>query len=405
MKKTPKDHSRIADKTRLLLKFNYVSAFLSLLFGLACHYYMQVSPPIPYVFLGYSVLNLCNNIAFYKHRNLVAMAIVTSVLSLISTLIITMYSGGIQSPFIFVLAVIVLAGYISTSVFGKIYLYAILVIIGLIYLLTAGNFSWIVDGVPATSKDLFSLLSLTFSIYLMEGVFGRDLLKAHDKLFRTKQEVEAKIKEKENLLKEVHHRVKNNLQTISSLLSLQSRNIQDADIKKMLKSSQNRVIAMAMIHEMLYLREDSTQIDYGSYVRELVEHLVRSVKGTSANIDLDIDIPEMTFNIDTAIPLGLLVNEAVTNTLKYGILEDSKGQIFIRMRKGKQDDFELYIGDNGVGFSEETTHRNSKSLGLKLIHKLVRQLRGSLKRDASKKGTHYIIHFKEISDQLPSMAG
>ncbi len=330
-----------------------------------------------------------------------AMAIITSLLSLLSTLLITFYSGGIQSPFIFVLGLIVLAGYISTSVFGRIYLSAIITVIVLIFLLTVVAPPWVVDTVPDKSKDFFSLMSLLFSVYLLGGIFGKNLLKTHHRLNRTKRKVETKIQEKETLLKEVHHRVKNNLQTISSLLSLQLRNIDDDAIKKMLRSSQNRVIAMAMIHEMLYLREDNSQIDYGNYVRELVEYLVRSVKGTSANVSIDIDIPNMKFNIDTAIPLGLLVNEAVTNTLKYGILNDSKGSIFIRMRKSEQDDFILNIGDNGVGFSKEITHKTSKSLGLKLIHNLVRQLQGSLIRDVSKKGTHYIIRFREIREQIP----
>ncbi len=190
--------------------------------------------------------------------------------------------------------------------------------------------------------------------------------------------------------------MKNNLQTISSLLSLQSRNIEDEGAKKLLKSSQNRVISMAMIHEMLYLREDLSKIHYRSYILELVKYLVRSIKGNSDNIAVDIDIPDLRFNIDTAIPLGLLVNEAVTNTLKYGILNDSKGEIFIQLKKSGPDHFILHIGDDGIGFSKDLDYRNSKSLGLRLIHNLSRQLQGSMSRDLSKKGTHYIIKFKEI---------
>ncbi len=404
MKNSPKKRSRVDDKTQLLLKFNYVSAFLSLVFGLVCYFSLSITGIIPVVFIGYFVLNLINPIAFRKHGSLVAMAITTSLLSLLSTLLITFNSGGIQSPFIFVLGLIVLAGYISTSVFGRIYLSAIITVIVLIFSLTVLAPSWIVDTVPAESKDFFSLMSLLFSVYLLGGIFGKNLLKTHHRLKRTKRKVETKIQEKETLLKEVHHRVKNNLQTISSLLSLQLRNIDDTAIKKMLRSSQNRVIAMAMIHEMLYQREDNSQIDYGNYVQELVEYLVRSIKGTSTNIDIDIDIPNMKFNIDTAIPLGLLVNEAVTNTLKYGLAQDSRGLILIKMRKSEQDDFILNIGDNGVGFSKEITHKNSNSLGLKLINNLVRQLQGSLIRDVSKKGTHYIIRFREISDQIPSVS-
>ncbi|HET8737497.1 MAG TPA: sensor histidine kinase, partial [Pricia sp.] len=109
-------------------------------------------------------------------------------------------------------------------------------------------------------------------------------------------------------------------------------------------------------------------------------------------------------NIDTSIPLGLLINEAVTNALKYGIVDESKGEIFIKLRKGSNNEFLLNIGDNGTGFSETISYKNTNSLGLKLIHNLTRQLRGTIKRDFSKKGTHYIVRFKEIRDQVPSVA-
>ncbi|WP_430905850.1 sensor histidine kinase [Maribacter sp. 2-571] len=403
MKNSLKKRSRIGDKTSLLLKFNYASSFLSFLFGIACYFYLEVVTVIPFIFWGYTVLNCLNVVTFNRHGNLVIMAVVTSILSLLSTLIITFYSGGIQSAFIFVLPVIVLAGYISTSAFGRIYLYAILTIILLIYWGSVSEVFFFENVVPPASKNMFGLLSLLFSVYLLEGVFGRNLLKAHFKMRKTKDEVEEKILEKENLLKEVHHRVKNNLQTISSLINLQSRNVEDLSIKKMLKSSQNRVIAMAMIHEMLYTREDASQIDCASYVQELVEHLVRSVKGTSSNIDIVIDIAEIKFNIDTAIPIGLLVNEAITNSLRYGIVDDAKGTVFVKMKR-EAEELVLEMGDDGKGFPDEITYKNSKSMGLQLMQKLVRQLRGSLHRAPKTKGTHYIIRFREVSGQLAENA-
>jgi len=212
-------------------------------------------------------------------------------------------------------------------------------------------------------------------VYLLGGVLGKTLLHAHHNLHKTKNELEDKIVEKETLLKEVHHRVKNNLQTVSSLLRMQARNTDDENVQNMFKSSQNRVISMAMVHEMLYNRDDISKIEYKSYVQDLTEYLVRSIKGTSKNIALDIDIPDVKLNIDTAIPLGLLINEAVTNALKYGIVNDNKGEIFIKLRKDKDDGYLLNLGDNGDGFSESINYKNSKSLGLKLIHNLARQLR------------------------------
>lgn len=219
-----------------------------------------------------------------------------------------------------------------------------------------------------------------------------------------KMEIEKRIKEKETLLKEIHHRVKNNLQTVSSLLSLQSRNIEDVGMKNIIKSSQNRVISMAMVHEMLYMRDDLTKIEYRSYVQELSEYLVRSLKGSENKVKLSIDIPDIKLGIDTAIPLGLLINETITNALKYGITDENEGEISIVMKQEENNDYILKIGDNGVGFPDTIDHKTTKSLGLKLIHNLTRQLKGTIIKDISKKGTNYIVTFQEVAKQLHSVA-
>ncbi|QCX00727.1 sensor histidine kinase [Aggregatimonas sangjinii] len=393
----------ISDKTTLLLKFNYVSIFLSTVLGFFCLYFMKVYQVIPYVFFGYALINIINVIAFKKHGNLLTMAIVTSLLSLFATLIISLNNGGINSPFMFILAIIVLAGYITTRFFGQIYLYGVLAIITIVFLVGYFDTGLVSNEVPKESQGLFSFITMIFSVYLLGGIFGRNLLKTHHKLYKTKKDVESRIIEKENLLKEVHHRVKNNLQTVSSLLSLQSRNIEDDEVKSLFRNSQNRVISMAMVHEMLYMREDITKIEYKTYVQDLTEYLVRSIKGTSTNITLHINIQDIKLNIDTAIPLGLLINEVVTNALKYGIKDDDKGEIAISMYE-KGEGYELTISDSGDGFASDITYKNTKSLGLKLIHNLARQLLGSVKRNTSEKGTHYTVTFKEIMEQIPSVA-
>ena len=216
---------------------------------------------------------------------------------------------------------------------------------------------------------------------------------------QSKSELEEKIEEKNMLLKEVHHRVKNNMQTVCSLLNLQSRGIDDQLMKNLIKSSQNRVMAMSMVHEMLYLRDDLNKIDYKPYVLELTEYLVKSVKGPNSKVKLAIDIPDIELGIDTAIPLGLLINETITNSLKYGIQGDAEGEIHIELKQESEHDYVLTIGDNGVGFSEAVDYKTSKSLGLKLIYNLARQLKGSITRDGSRKGTNYIIKFKEIGHE------
>ncbi|VAW11580.1 Signal transduction histidine kinase [hydrothermal vent metagenome] len=404
MQKSKKLEERLESKARLVLKINYFTSGFSLVFACICLFLIDITRVIPFVFLTFGVLNLISTILYYYHKSLTITYNVVSILTLTGAIIITLYSGGINSPFIFVLALIVVAGYVTTKAYGSLYLNLNLLIIVLIYSQSIADFSFATNVVPEHSKDIFALLSVLFSVYILGGVFGKNLLHAHHNLHKTKDQLEKKIDEKETLLKEVHHRVKNNLQTVSSLLSLQARNSNDKDVKEILKNSQNRVISMAMVHEMLYMREDISKIGYKSYVQELAEYLVRSIKGTNKNITLDIDIPDVRLNIDTAIPLGLLINEAVTNALKYGIVDDSKGHIFIKLRKGDYDEYLLNIGDNGVGYSEIINFKTTKSLGLKLIHNLARQLRGSIIKDLSKKGTHYIVKFKEIKQKIPSFA-
>tara|TARA_R110002020_G_scaffold203146_3_gene406508 strand:- start:1899 stop:2879 length:981 start_codon:yes stop_codon:yes gene_type:complete len=323
----------------------------------------------------------------------------------IGSIIVILYSGGINSPFIFVLAIIGFAAHTSTRKYGRFYLYLNLAIIVLIYMLGSSQLNLLENQVAPESRDLFALLSVLFSVYMLNGVFGKYLLKAHHSLYRSKNEIEERIKEKETLLREVHHRVKNNLQTVSSLLNLQSKSIEDEKVKSLIKSSQNRVISMAMVHEMLYMRDDYlSKIEYRSYVEELTRFLIKSVKGSNSNIELKIDIPDIKLGIDTAIPLGLLINEAITNALKYGIKDENEGIIHVEMRQEGEKEFTLCIGDNGEGFPNSVTPANSKSLGLKLIYNLTRQLKGSIIKDPSRKGTNYIIKFQEVTQEFTSVA-
>lgn len=397
MSSANKIQQRIDNQTRLLAKFIYASALLSLLFGLFCYFFLDIRGNMPYIFFGFSTLSILNLLAFKKHGRLAFASVVSATLSLIGATAVTIFSGGINSPFIFILAIIVLGGYISARLFGKIYLIFIVVVVIAIYTISEGDFDIIRDQVPEPSKDIFSLISLLFSVYILGGVFGKDILKAHNALNTSKEEIEKRIDEKEILLREVHHRVKNNLQTVSSLLNLQAKNSTNDTIKNLVLSSKNRVNSMAMIHEMLYLRDNLSKIEFRSYVKELTEYLIKSADGKNKNVIINIDIPDIRLGIDTVIPLGLLINEAVTNSLKYGFVEKGNGQIDIKLKKGSDGNtYILNISDNGVGFAKELDFRTTKSLGLKLIHNLARQLRGSVKREPLSQGTNYSIAFQDI---------
>ncbi len=243
-------------------------------------------------------------------------------------------------------------------------------------------------------------LALLASIFFFNAFHLRKLSKSKSK----NSELELKLKEKETLLKEVHHRVKNNLQTVSSLLSLQSRAVANPKIEGIIKSSQHRVVSMSMVHEMLYKRDDYTsKIELEPYVSELCEYLIRSVKGNDHKIITKLDIGDYRLSIDTVIPLGLIINETITNALKYGIPDDSEGEIKIHLSKKGTNTYEMYLGDNGIGFPDDVTPKTTNSLGLKLIHNLARQLKGSIARDSDTKGTYYQINFEEVIEEFNSV--
>lgn len=399
------DVERVRDKTDLYYKVNTIASVLAIIFAIVCWFALNITQIVPFAFIGFGVLNLINIWTFRRHRNLLLTYHISSILALITGLIITMYSGGIGSPFIFTLALISFGGYATTRQYGRIYLNIIFVLVLLIFSQSFDSLNFTHNVVPPDSQPIFNLLSVLFAVFLLGNVFGKNLLKTHHRLYTSKMEIAKQMNERETLLKEIHHRVKNNLQTVSSLLSLQSRSIEDPKMKSLIKSSQNRVISMAMVHEMLYMRNDLSKIEYESYVQELADYLIRSLKGADNHVKLNINISDIRLGIDTAIPLGLLINEAITNALKYGIKDDAEGEIIIELKKEKEQgaDYVLNIGDNGVGFPETVNYKNTKSLGLKLIHNLARQLKGSISRDCSKKGTYYTVKFKEVGANLHSL--
>ncbi len=203
--------------------------------------------------------------------------------------------------------------------------------------------------------------------------------------------------EKEVLLKEIHHRIKNNMQVITGLLSLQSSFIEQEKIKSLFMSSQYRIHSMGIVHEMLYQSNDVSKILFEGYLKQLVKGLIRAMKRPSQSIELNIECPTITLNLDTAIPLGLIVNELVTNALKYGFNGRNNGLISIQLNTSTEHDtLEMLIGDNGIGYPRQFDFQHSKSLGLMLVHKLSRQLSGKIIRDFSKTGSYYVLYFKEI---------
>ncbi|MGG6263844.1 PAS domain S-box protein [Leptolyngbya sp. AN03gr2] len=212
-------------------------------------------------------------------------------------------------------------------------------------------------------------------------------------------QIRASLEEKEVMLKEIHHRVKNNLQVVSSLLKLQAGYIQDKRIVEVFKESQNRVSAMALIHEKLYQSEDLAKTHFSEYIQSLTTALFRSYSANSRAIQLHLNVQDVRLSIDTAIPCGLIINELVSNSLKYAFPSGETGSIYIELHAQEEPLFDrihysLIVGDNGRGFPPELDFRNTKSLGLQLVCTLIRQLRGEIDL-SSKSGVCFTITFCE----------
>ena len=206
---------------------------------------------------------------------------------------------------------------------------------------------------------------------------------------------ESSLQEKELLLREIHHRVKNNLQVISSLLSLQSRTSKDEQAIEMAKESQNRIKVMALIHEKLYRSKDFANVEFNDYIKNLANDLFASYRVSASRISLKLEIEDLSLGIDTAIPTGLIINELVTNCLKYAFSKDSDGEIRISLRSLNDGQNELIVSDNGVGIPETLDIKNAESLGLRMITNLTeRSLHGNVSINRNN-GTEFKIIFKE----------
>jgi PAS domain S-box-containing protein len=202
------------------------------------------------------------------------------------------------------------------------------------------------------------------------------------------------LKEKEMLLKEIHHRVKNNLMIISSLLSLQSNYITDKASKNIFRESQNRARSMALIHEKLYQSTDLKRIDFGEYIRSLCNELVYTYAVSSSKVQINYNVEEIYLDINTAIPLGLIANELITNSLKYAFPEGQEGYIDINFSL-INDEYVFSIKDNGIGFPEDLDYKNTESLGLQLVNNLTDQIDGLIELNIDY-GTEFKIRFNEI---------
>lgn len=208
------------------------------------------------------------------------------------------------------------------------------------------------------------------------------------------QRMELSLKEKEILLREVHHRVKNNMQVISSILNLQSSYVSDENTLTLLRESQNRIKTMAYIHESLYQNKSFTSVNFSEYVHTLVNNIVQSYTYSSEKIKLQVNVDKVHLSLDSSIPAGLIINELVTNSIKHGFPGNRQGNIVFNLRCKNNLVF-LELKDDGVGFAEGVDFHNSHSLGLQLVNTLIEQIEADVKFKSSRNvGTEVVVSFK-----------
>jgi PAS domain S-box-containing protein len=209
---------------------------------------------------------------------------------------------------------------------------------------------------------------------------------------RAEERIKQSLIEKETLLREIHHRVKNNMAVVSSLLSLQARTIEDATVRSLLGESQQRIRSMALVHEKLYQKEDLSSINFEDYITSIVSEIISLYRIDTNAITVDINIEGIELDLESAVPCGLIINELLTNAFKYAFPKNGWGVLSINFTK-TDDNYTLAIKDNGVGLPEGFDYKEASTLGLQLVNILTGQLMGTL-QITSDKGTEAVVTFK-----------
>jgi PAS domain S-box-containing protein len=228
------------------------------------------------------------------------------------------------------------------------------------------------------------------------AIFSRDITEK----INSERENKSALKEKEVLLKEVHHRVKNNLQVISSILNLQTSYVKDKETANILKECQNRIKTMAYIHESLYQTKDFSQINFTEYITNLVKNLFYSYDANQQKIKANFDIDSIFLNLDTSIPCGLIINELVSNALKYAFIDCSEGFVAVKIKKVNNDKIKMIVSDNGRGIPENIDFRNTETLGLQLVTILAEQINGTITLKRTAERSEYMSTKENINKRI-----
>jgi two-component sensor histidine kinase len=220
--------------------------------------------------------------------------------------------------------------------------------------------------------------------------------KVQETLRQSEEHTKASLREKELLLKEIHHRVKNNMQVISSLVSLQADALSDGSVREVLRNVTDRVRSMALVHEKLYQSADLAQIDFAEYARSLLQYLWRAYGNTAPGVRLATDLEPVWLDVETAVPCGLMLNELASNALKHAFRGRAEGEVAVSLRRSVDGQVCLEVRDNGVGLPPGTDWRQARSLGLHLIEMLSGQL-GATVEVRNGQGTAFQIIFGDAA--------
>jgi two-component sensor histidine kinase len=211
---------------------------------------------------------------------------------------------------------------------------------------------------------------------------------------RTEAALRVSLAEKELLLKEIHHRVKNNLQIVTSLLNLQASRITAPHVTALFRESQNRVKSMALIHELLYRGGNLVVLDFEQYVQELVRYLARSYRLEPHRIAFQLAVERLALPLDLGVPCGLILTELVSNACKYAFPDGTTGTVRVEVQRASDGVYCMRVADDGQGLPPHLDHTRSPSLGLQLVNNLAHQLHATLEREPAARGTSFVLRFR-----------
>lgn len=392
--KSQDEIEEITTPKRLTKSISLLASIASLIFGAICFWLLEVEKYIPIVFMVFSILNTAAFMVYHFTRNLKLTYWLTSILIFTGCFTVAILSGGINSAFLFFLPIVVISGYAMKPKYGNIWLAITFICFSGLFLVSE-SFINEVNSVSEPTHRIFSFISLMLATIVLGGIYGRYLSTTIYKSIKKTKEISEKNTQNEVLLDEVRRRVGHNLRTINELLTLQTEFTDDSVAKSQLQFSQLRVNALAMIHEMLYQSGDVASINFKTYVSKLVDYLKARFGKNNEDLHVDITASEIYFNLETAIPLGLLTNEILTNSLLHS-LKDRAGKISIKLEKLNYPAHILEIYDNGKGFAG---HEALGSLEVELIENIALKINGSVERDPDRQGSNFTIIFQEVTNK------